>query len=249
MTIHVTPIPRLIDLAAPAFTLGTANVAGSAETSIASDSTLLAFDTTNPTAVAASAAVGSATVASRRDHVHSGITVQSSLVFIGTDTSGSTREITGLSSTYQTYLITIENVTTSVEASNAMLFAVGDSSGFDTAGGDYSYHCQASTDAATTYVAISDDSAAYIYLNPVSSAGIASGEGFSAVLYLDIGNGTTQPKLTGETYYNTTTGAISGGVVLARRTAGITLDRIQLTYNTGTGIQSGTMSCWGIRKS
>jgi len=72
MSINVTPIPRLIDLAAPSFTLGTANAAGSAETAVASDSTLLAFDTTNPAAVAASPAVGSATVTARRDHVHAG---------------------------------------------------------------------------------------------------------------------------------------------------------------------------------
>jgi hypothetical protein len=74
MTIHVTPIPRLIDLAAPAFTLGTANAAGPAATAVASDATLLAFDTTDPAAVAASAVVGSATVAARRDHVHPGTT-------------------------------------------------------------------------------------------------------------------------------------------------------------------------------
>jgi len=72
MSINVTPIPRLIDLAAPAFTLGTSNVAGNAVTAIASNSTLLTFDGTDPAAVASSAAVGSATVASRRDHVHSG---------------------------------------------------------------------------------------------------------------------------------------------------------------------------------
>lgn len=40
MTIQVTPIPRLIDLAAPAFTIGTSNVAGSAVTAISSNSTL-----------------------------------------------------------------------------------------------------------------------------------------------------------------------------------------------------------------
>ena len=72
MTIHVTPIPRLIDLAAPSFTLGTANAAGSAETAVASDSTLLAFDTTVPTTISysASAAAGSAVVTARRDHTH-----------------------------------------------------------------------------------------------------------------------------------------------------------------------------------
>lgn len=72
MTIYVTPIPRLIELAAPSFTLGTANAAGSAITSIASDSTLLAFDTTVPTTIAysATAAAGSSTVAARRSHTH-----------------------------------------------------------------------------------------------------------------------------------------------------------------------------------
>ena len=72
MTITVTPIPRLIDLATPAFTLGTSNVAGSAETAVASDSTLLAFDATVPTTIAysATAATGSATVTARRDHTH-----------------------------------------------------------------------------------------------------------------------------------------------------------------------------------
>ena len=72
MSIVVTPIPRLIDLAAPSFTLGTANAAGSAATAVASDSTLLAFDTTVPTTIAysASAAAGSGTTASYRNHTH-----------------------------------------------------------------------------------------------------------------------------------------------------------------------------------
>jgi len=73
MAIHVTPIPSTIDLAAPSFTLGTANAAGAATTAVSSNSTLLTFDTSNPAAVSASAAVGSATVASRRDHGHVGV--------------------------------------------------------------------------------------------------------------------------------------------------------------------------------
>jgi len=73
MSIVVTPIPRLIDLAAPSFTLGTANAAGSAVTAVASDATLLAFDTTDPEPVAATAAVGSSTTVARRSHVHSGV--------------------------------------------------------------------------------------------------------------------------------------------------------------------------------
>jgi len=73
MAIHVTPIPRLTVLTTPAFTLGTANAAGDAISSVASNSTLLAFDTTVPAANSlsvTSSATGSAVVASRRDHVH-----------------------------------------------------------------------------------------------------------------------------------------------------------------------------------
>jgi len=83
MSINVTPIPRLIDLAAPAFTLGTANAAGSADTAVASNSTLLVFDTTLPAPVG-SAAVGSATVAPRRDHVHAGTTLAAPALTLGT---------------------------------------------------------------------------------------------------------------------------------------------------------------------
>jgi len=72
MGIQVTPIPRLTTLTTPAFTLGTANAAGDALTAVASNSTLLAFDTTLPDAITfgQSGAVGSATVSSRRDHAH-----------------------------------------------------------------------------------------------------------------------------------------------------------------------------------
>ena len=72
MGISVTPIPRLTTLTTPAFTLGTANAAGDALTAVASNSTLLTYDTTVPTTVGSSdtAATGSATVSARRDHVH-----------------------------------------------------------------------------------------------------------------------------------------------------------------------------------
>lgn len=61
-----------IDLnwATPAISLGTAYAAGSSEQPIRADATLLAFDATLPADVATTAAVGVATVAARRDHVH-----------------------------------------------------------------------------------------------------------------------------------------------------------------------------------
>jgi len=83
MSISVTPIPRLTVLAAPAFTLGTANAAGDALTSIASNSTLLTFDATLPAATG-TPAVGTATVAPRRDHVHAGTTLAAPALTLGT---------------------------------------------------------------------------------------------------------------------------------------------------------------------
>jgi hypothetical protein len=61
-----------ITVAAPAIVLGTAAAAGAAASLIRSDATILAFDVTVPStsSVGQAAAVGSATVAARRDHVH-----------------------------------------------------------------------------------------------------------------------------------------------------------------------------------
>jgi hypothetical protein len=58
--------------AAPGITLGTSNVAGSSGQAPATDATILAFDATAPTTAASgdAAAVGTATVAARRDHKH-----------------------------------------------------------------------------------------------------------------------------------------------------------------------------------
>lgn len=71
MPISVTPIPRLVELTTPAFTLGTSNAAGAALTAVASNSTILTYDTTLPAAVG-TPATGSAATAARRDHGHGG---------------------------------------------------------------------------------------------------------------------------------------------------------------------------------
>jgi len=72
MTIHVTPIPSTIVLGTPAFVLGVANTAGDTGTAVASNSTLLMFDTTLPEALVYSqpGATGSSSTAARRSHAH-----------------------------------------------------------------------------------------------------------------------------------------------------------------------------------
>lgn len=98
MSIQVTPIPRLTVLTVPAFTLGTANAAGSAATAIASDSTLLVYDTTLPDAITygQSGAVGSATTVSHRDHAHAMAAADA------TDPASEAEQVAGSSTTVYT---------------------------------------------------------------------------------------------------------------------------------------------------
>ena len=93
MGISVTPIPRLTSLTTPAFTLGTANAAGDAITAVASNSTILTYDTTLPANVG-TAATGSAATAPRRDHVHGGVANISARVY-----SSSTYDLANASDT------------------------------------------------------------------------------------------------------------------------------------------------------
>lgn len=77
MAINVTPIPKLTEFATPDLTFGVANAAGSAgvKTTIRTDATILAFDTTVVETNAAANTTGDATTASRRNHVHLGKTL------------------------------------------------------------------------------------------------------------------------------------------------------------------------------
>jgi len=131
MTIHVTPIPRLIDLAVPAFTLGTANAAGSAETAVASDSTLLAFDTTVPTTIAysASAAAGSAVVTSRRDHTH-GMAAEPS---VAVSRAGGQTSVSSTTSTSLVDLISIGSLTVAANDPIKFVLTTAKSSGASSA--------------------------------------------------------------------------------------------------------------------
>jgi len=127
MSIVVTPIPRLIDLAAPSFTLGTANAAGSAATAVASDSTLLAFDTTVPTTIAygASAAAGSGTTVSYRNHTH-GMAAEPSVAVtrVGGQTS-----VSSTTSTSVTDLISIGSLSIAVNDPIKLVLTTGKSTG------------------------------------------------------------------------------------------------------------------------
>jgi len=248
MTITVTPISRLIDLTAPAFTLGTANAAGSAITAVASDSTLLAFDTTLPDAITfgQSGAVGAATTVTRRDHAHAmAAEPGKNVTIIGTavaDDSASLT-ITGLSSTYDLYMISWQDIVPGTDNRN-LYMRFGDSSGIDSGGSDYAYMNYRTKPSGLAAVGNAVSSASFIEVT--GGIGGAAGEGAGGVLWLTRpGDGTQQPVVTGITNGLQEDTSLNLYMVGGRRKAIIVLDRVQVYFSTGN-IASGRLTVYGF---
>lgn len=248
MTITVTPIPRLTSFAAPALTLGLANTAGSATTTIATNSTLLAFDGVLPDAItfSQSGATGSAVVASRRDHAHAMAAQVYNLVIIGTVVASNSADvtITGLDSTYDTYLMIISDMVPANDGSN-IGFQVGDSSGIDGGGTDYGYHSQVLTDLSESYASAVTEGSARVLL-PGEGLGNQAGEGAGAIIWLTRpADGTVKPTFFGQTSVIGAAARLTGGAFIAERTAVITLDRVLVKMDAGN-IASGRFTIWGL---
>jgi len=248
MGIHVTPIPKLTVLTVPAFTLGTANAAGAAVTSIASNSTLLAFDATLPDAITygQSGAVGAAAVASRRDHAHAMAADPANLVIVGTVVASGDDDltITGIDSTYDTYMIALSDIVPGNDNVGAWL-RVGDSSGVDSGSSDYAYHSSLALSSTTDYSSSASESAAQMVISGLG-VGNASGEGFGAVLFLSSpSDGTNQAFIHGTYGVSSFGNVFGGGQMNGNRRAVIALDRIQFLFHAGT-VATGRMTVWGV---
>ena len=248
MTINVTPIPRLTTLTTPAFSLGTTNAAGDALTAVASNSTLLAFDALVPDAITfgQSGAVGSANVTARRDHAHAMAADPAEVVLIGTAVASdsATLTVTGITSDYDTYMISMSDILPANSGvSGALRF--GDSSGIDSGSSDYNYYTAfGGSDAATFQVGV-NTGASSIQL-ALEGVGNGATDGMAATFYLNRPtDGTTKPMIWGNHVYWKST-SIYGGYVLGARNAVISLDRIQLSWNTGN-ITSGRITVWGFK--
>jgi len=168
-------------------------------------------------------------------------------VIIGTaEASGSASlTITGLNSTYDTFAIGISDMVPQTDGAEPYL-RLGDSGGIDSGATDYAYHTQRVDPSANTYNALVNTGAAQINING-TGVGNAAGEGFGAMLFLHKpGDGTTRPIITGTYAILTGSSVVSGGAIVATRTAVINVDRVQISMSTGN-IASGRLTVWGIR--
>lgn len=252
MTIHVTPIPSTIELTTPAFVLGETNTAGSSTSAVAANSTLLAFDTTLPTPnIVQSGSTGSATVSSRRDHKHAMAADPSGLELVGTvvASASATLTVTGLDTTYDSFLILISQLHPTSNGYD-LRFRVGDSGGVDSGAGDYGFICQTLLDSSASYASEVSNSATSILISDTGQGGPGTdtGEGFSAALWLFPGDGVVNPLLSGTYSYLDGGGGLIGGSVFGERTAIITLDRVEISLTSST-FASGRMSVYGYSKA
>ena len=168
-----------------------------------------------------------------------------SLVLINTAAASDSASltITGLDSTYDTYLITGADLRPASDDPRSYI-RLGDSSGIDSGASDYGWHSSIFTASSTSYNAEVDASAAQIQLS--AGVGNATGEGSGFALWLHCpGDSLTRPIISGtHTFYNSST-AIKGGVTIAERTAVIAVDRVQFFFSSGN-ISTGRLTVWGL---
>jgi len=166
---------------------------------------------------------------------------------IGTsDASGSaTLDQTGLNDTYEMYAILCSDMVPATDSVN-MYMRLGDSSGFDSGGSDYSWHNNESRHSSASYTAAISSGASFIRLS--DSTGTGTGERAGFVIWLLSGaTNTGYPTIcwTGGGLTQTGVGWIATGSAL-RLLDGMVVDRVQVFFDTGN-IATGRMSVYGIK--
>ena len=165
---------------------------------------------------------------------------------IGTNVASNSASLTqtGLdSASYDTYAIILTDIIPATDGAESQL-RMGDSSGIDSGGTDYDYHCANLFDTSTSYLSQASSGATYIKINP--NAGSASGEGISAMLYLaSPATSTVAPMVYGTHFGIINSGVSQGGPIFGRRVTAIDLDRVQFLFSSGN-ITSGRMTIYGI---
>ena len=175
------------------------------------------------------------------------------LVLIGTEEAGggsgtATLDVTGLDSTYDSYLIQGQDLVPITDSVSALL-RLGDSSGVDSGSSDYDngdvgvYINPAG--AGGDDMAEDNDAAEIMHIPPGNSFGNAAGEGlgFSVILHSP-GDGTTKSSISGTYCGMDASSAVMFGYCGGARVTVITHDRVQFLFSSGNA--KGRLSVWGF---
>jgi len=167
------------------------------------------------------------------------------LIKIGTvvATDDATLTITGLDSTYDTYLITGADILGATDNTDLRFF-LGDSSGVDEGASDYAFIIHR-TDESGTHSVSAGTGAAFIGMN--NASGNATGEGVGFVAWLtQPGDATVQPMVHGSLTAINNTGILEYSTWAGFRQAVITVDRVMIKFQSGN-ITSGRFTVWGLK--
>jgi len=168
------------------------------------------------------------------------------LTLIGTvvASNDATLTITGLDSTYDTYMITLADL---LPATNTvqMYMRVGDSGGIDSGASDYQWTLAHLNSGNTVWTHFTDDSDSLIRVAQ-DIGNQSSVNGVGGVLFLHRpGDGTLEPFFSGQTANHSSGLRIITTLFAGNRSAVITLDRVQIFMSSGN-ITSGRMTVFGI---
>ena len=159
--------------------------------------------------------------------------------------SSSSLTITGLSSTYDTYAIAVQDVVPATDSVYGRL-RFGDSGGVDSGGSDYSYSNfdmgHSGGTAQTNYASTGAD---HIRLNN-DNIGNQAGEGLGGMYFLHRpGDGTSHPFITGQSVQIDDSTRVRGSLQYGKRDAVITLTQVYFDVSSGN-IATGRLTVWGI---
>jgi len=169
-----------------------------------------------------------------------------SLTFIDSQTASNstTLTVTGLSTTYDTYLIVLSDMVP--QNRKKMRLYLGHSGGIDDGDTEYEHVTQQMTSTSANYLSFVDTAIGFIPLSNDVGETAADGEGLSAFLVLNNANSTTMhPTILGTVAYLTNASNIIGGTVLGQRKAVIAVTQVQVKFDTGY-IVRGRMTVWGL---
>ena len=154
-----------------------------------------------------------------------------------------TLDITGLDSTYDTYEMRFSALIPATDGADAWI-RFGDSSGFDSASGDYHFsHHRLEDDGSANY----SNSTSATEIRIGLEIGSTSGEGFQGGVTLHRpGDASSYPTISIATSYLAFGNQqLAGFLGIASRDAAITLDRVQFLFSSGN-VASGRFTIWGI---
>ena len=163
------------------------------------------------------------------------------LIATAVGSSSSSLTITGINSTYDIYAIALSDITRSGDEGELFL-RLGDSSGIDSGGSDYSYSfLEHTADNSQAYRKSTGASQILIAYN----SGSATGEGLGGLFYLHgPSDSSSYPKISGKIIVQSGDNHCDGLEIVGMRNAVIAVDRVQIIPDGGT--ISGRVTVWGI---